>query len=64
MVSLAQIITMLQQVHASGVYHRDIKDENLLVDLDTMTLKLIDFGSGAFAHDGEYFDYEGMLGFA
>jgi len=54
-----QIIDTVLQCHSKGVLHRDIKDENILIDLSTNQLKLIDFGSGAYAHNEIYTDFDG-----
>jgi serine/threonine protein kinase len=54
-----QVVDIVMQCHAKGVLHRDIKDENLLIDLTSHQVKLIDFGSGTYLHEGIYTEFEG-----
>lgn len=43
-----------------GVFHRDIKMENLLLNQDTMEVKLIDFGCGVQMKRFGYEVFSGM----
>ena len=57
-----QIIEAVRYCFSVGVVHRDVKDENILIDLNTNQIKLIDFGSGTFLREGPYSEYEGEYG--
>lgn len=56
-----QVVTTAISCAKKNIVHRDIKDENLIVDLKTGRLKLVDFGSCAYLrNDGSFFsDFEG-----
>lgn len=42
------ILLALNETHSKGIFHRDIKWQNMLVSLKNKTLKIIDWGLGDF----------------
>jgi len=56
-----QLLASILICHDNGVLHRDIKDENIIINTNNNKIKLIDFGSGTAHHNGTYKDFEGII---
>ena len=56
---LTQMAKMTACLERAGICHRDIKDENIIVDLTTLQVKLIDFGCAVGATDQLQVDFSG-----
>ncbi|KAL1267185.1 hypothetical protein QQF64_002860 [Cirrhinus molitorella] len=56
---IGQAIVAAKTCCERGVFHRDIKLENLLVNQDTMEVKLIDFGCGALMRKSAFKSFQG-----
>ena len=41
-----QLISTIEHCHSLNICHRDIKSDNVLIDKNTLKIKLLDFGLG------------------
>merc|ERR1711872_969097 len=53
-----QLVDTVITCHQRGIMHRDIKDENILIDLNTFNMKLIDVGSGGLIEPRVYHELQ------
>ena len=46
-----QLVNAAKALQSAGICHRDIKDENVLIDPSTLKIKIIDFGSATWIEE-------------
>ncbi len=58
-----QLLDALIEIHSRGVFHGDIKPENILIETgsDVPRIRIIDFGSGSFLSEQPYTVEKGKL---
>ncbi|KAL6452983.1 PSK1 Serine/threonine-protein kinase PSK1 [Candida maltosa Xu316] len=58
-----QIVSSIYHLHKNGIVHRDIKDENIIID-EKGIIKLIDFGSAGYVKQGPFDVFVGTIDYA
>ncbi|XP_061563491.1 serine/threonine-protein kinase pim-1-like [Cololabis saira] len=63
---MKQLVDAVMHMHSNGVFHRNIKSENILIQTgsDGLRVRIIDFGCGCILADGAYRKFSGTPDFA
>ncbi|KAJ8386995.1 hypothetical protein AAFF_G00161720 [Aldrovandia affinis] len=56
---IEQLLQALIHCQKHGVFHRDVKPGNILINTDTLRVILIDFGCGDVWKDTQFYDFAG-----
>lgn len=58
-----QLVSVISHLHANDIVHRDIKDENVMLDCRGQ-IQLIDFGSSVMTNKGPFDTFVGTIDYA
>lgn len=58
-----QVASSIKELHDNGMVHRDIKDDNIIID-ENSVIKLIDFGAAAYVQNGPFDVFVGTMAYA
>ncbi|KAK7170289.1 hypothetical protein R3I94_000501 [Phoxinus phoxinus] len=56
---MRQVVEAANSCCSRGVFHRDVKEENILVNMETLDVTLIDFGCGDLLYETAYHTFSG-----
>ena len=56
---LRQVVEIMIRLHEAGVYHQDLKLENLLIETKTGRVHIIDFGAAQLVASGPFKKFYG-----
>lgn len=48
---ILQLMEVIHYMHSRGIFHMDLKSENILINLEIKTIKIIDFGHAVYQND-------------
>jgi len=58
------LLNLLKRIHSYGVYHRDVRPSNIMLDTESNYLILVDWGSAIFHSKNEVVPYKGTTTYA
>jgi len=56
---VVQVVSIITEVHKAGIYHQDLKHENILIETYTGKVHICDFGLAVRVSSGPYTTFYG-----